>query len=85
LNGAGDLSGGWGGFGGQFGGALNLLALPLLESSNSRSSKLEANLLATDEDGLLLKVWLPDFAGLLLGKRYVITELLPLACDVACV
>jgi hypothetical protein len=75
-----------GGFGaGGLGGALNLLALPFLESSNSRSSKLEANLLATDEDGLLLKIWLPDFAGLLLRKRYVITELLSLACDVACV
>ena len=75
-----------GGFGADgLGGAQGLLALPFLEGSNGRGSQFEANLLATDYDGLLLKVGFPDLAGLLLGKRYVITELLSLACDVACV
>jgi hypothetical protein len=67
------------GYAGSFG------ALPFLESADGRSSKLKANLLAIDNKGLLLKVWLPDLAGLLLGKRNIVSELLSLAGNVACV
>ena len=81
-----ELSGGRSGFCRLgFGGAQGLLALPFLEGADGGSRKLEANLLAIDNNGLLLKIGLPDLAGLLLGKRYVITELLSLAGDVACV
>ena len=81
----GGLSGGWG-FGlSGFGGLGYFFAFPFLESADGGGGKLKLNLLATNHDGLLLKVWLPDLAGLLLRERYIVTELLAFDCNVACV
>lgn len=59
------------------------LTFPFLQSPYGRSGNFKPDLLASDHDGHRLKVGLPDFTGLFLGKRYAVAELFSFTANFA--
>lgn len=62
---------------------LSLEQVFLAHRSNSLRAELEGYLLAVNHDSLRLKIWLPNFLRVALGKTDVVAVLLSFARDVA--
>jgi hypothetical protein len=54
-----------------------------LECTDSLGTDLQFNLLAINDNSLLLQVWFPYLLGVALRETYVVSELLALAGDFA--
>jgi hypothetical protein len=47
-----------------------------LEGTNGLGADFQADLLAVDNDGFGLEIWLPDFLGVALRKAHIVAKLL---------
>lgn len=52
-----------------------------LEGTDGLGANLHADLFAIDNNGLVLKIWLPDFFGVALRETDVVSELLAFTGD----
>jgi hypothetical protein len=52
-----------------------------LKRTNGLGADFHRNLVAIDDYGLGLEVWLPDFLGVALGEADIVAELLALASE----
>lgn len=53
-----------------------------LQGADSLGAELHLDLLAIDDDGLGLKIWLPDFLGMALREGHVVPVLLAFAGEI---